>query len=238
MSPVGFTLFFVFVSVVTSVFLSGNPQSFDCGTTNLSEQSLISQGQLVWYNGSTGYFFGNNRFPDHDKDPVIAKFVGGELAWCMSEYETSKEVSEAYGFAFNPVNGMTYVVFSITGNSGSFTTDFRNVVENGWIDDYGIGSTLGAPVSVIAILDSENGDLMDATYLPTRRRFGSTSWSSVEDIQFDSENNLIVKLTAGYLPLRTDKTRMECNGVSPREWTVVLTPDLTEALSTMAVGCY
>jgi len=230
-------LFFVFVSVVSSAFLSGNPGSFSCEDSS-SENDLINAGQLVWYNGSTGFFFGNNRYSDHNKNPIIAKYSVGKLDWCKEDYETSNEVSEAYSFAYNPNNEMIYAVFSITGNSGTMQQDFRSYIVDGWIDDYGIGSTLGAPVSVIGIVDPESGELMDATYLPTRRRFGTTSWSSVEDIQFDSENNLIVTLTAGYLPLRTDKTRMECNGVTPREWTVVLNAELSEAVSTVAVGCY
>eukprot|EP01099_Mayorella_cantabrigiensis_P001196 TRINITY_DN1501_c0_g1_i1.p1 TRINITY_DN1501_c0_g1~~TRINITY_DN1501_c0_g1_i1.p1 ORF type:complete len:249 (-),score=58.36 TRINITY_DN1501_c0_g1_i1:31-747(-) len=230
-------LFLVLLSVVSSTFISGNPKSFSCQDSS-TEKELLSDGHLVWYNGSTGYFFENNRFSDHNKNPVIAKYSAGKLSWCKEDYETSKEVSEAYAFAVNPKNTTIYVVFSITGASGALNQDFRSAVVNGWIDDYGIGSTLGAPVSILALLDAESGELVDATYLPTRRRFGSTSWSSVEDIQFDSEDNLVVRLMAGYLPLRTDKTRMECNGVSPREWTVVLTPDLSRALSTVAVGCY
>ena len=237
MCRIGFSLILVFVSVVTSTFISGNSKTFSCAD-DLSELDLIHQGQLVWYNVSTGYFLGSSRFSDHNKNPVVAKFSGGELSWCKEDYEVSNEVSEAYALAVNPNNNMLYVVFSITGNSGNSQQDFRNIIVNGWIDDYGIGSTLGAPVSVIGILDTQSGELLDATYLPTRRRFGSTSWSTVQDIQFDSENNLVVQLNAGYLPLRTDKTRMECNGVSPREWTVVLTPDLSKALSTLAVGCY
>jgi len=238
MNPLEFSLFFVFVSLTSSVFMTGEAGSFSCDMSSLTELNLIDEGQLVWYNGSTGYFFGGNRFSDHNKDPVIAKFSTGKLSWCYQDYETSNEVSEAYALAYNPENDMLYAVFSITGNSGTTEQDFRDDIINGWIDDYGIGSTLGAPVSVIGILDVETGDLMDATYLPTRRRFGTTSWSTVEDIEFDSENNLIVTLTAGYLPLRPDKTRMECNGVSPREWTVVLNAELSEVSSAVAVGCY
>jgi len=237
MNRLSLTLLFVFISVVTSTFLSGDPGSWSC-EESFSENELVNDGQLVWYNGSTGYFFGHVRSSDHNKNPIIAKFSAGELDWCSEDYETSQEISEAYAFAHNPKNNMIYVVFSITGGSGTIQQDFRRNIVGGWLDDYGIGSSLGAPVSVIGIIDPESGELMDATYLPTRRRFGTTSWSSVEDIEFDSENNLVVTLMAGYLPLRTDKTRMECNGVSPREWTVVLKPDLSEALSAVAVGCY
>jgi hypothetical protein len=67
---------------------------------------------------------------------------------------------------------------------------------------------------------------------------GNSNSLTIENISVNASDNLIIQAQSWFSPRNPDGSRMEQigSGSSPFDYTVEMTPDLTQVLNTAAVG--
>jgi hypothetical protein len=129
----------------------------------------------------------------------------------------------------------SYGHFSSTGTQGEPSSDFRRFATNSWIPSYGHGG--GSKIAIIARINIQTGQPEVATFVKAKLSNGNANSVVVKSLQLSSGNNLLVTANAWYSPLDIHAERMECEGNSPFSWTLQLSHDLSQALSSEATGC-
>jgi len=225
----------------------GLPKPFDC---SMSESQIASTGAVRAHGGakkSLRWYIGevSNRT---SSDPIVAFFQSGKLRWCRTDFESSADTVVGYGLLYDAPS--LYVVFSTRGyNLGTGGNDFRRFTTAGWQTNYGnvlagsrkfdVGS---AKASVLLKLDPQTGDVLAATYLTSKRIFGTTADLIVTKLDHtrqtrNTDEAIIVTARASGAPLRPDGTRMRCTTPGPHEYTLVLDSDLKNVLRASAPNC-
>ncbi|MGD1936737.1 MAG: calcium-binding protein [Cyanophyceae cyanobacterium] len=215
----------------------GGASLADVGGANLlnngdSLGALTSRGNAAVSQGNTTFVAGYAQVSGNNQNPRIARFDNGVRTWLGGDnYESGGADSVARGLLWDGGRDL-YAVFSI---DGAQAPDFRRFSGSGWINSYGNGG--GPSVSVLARLNPNTGAIEQATYLRAELSSGRTNTLRVNNLSFDGSGNVVVNASSFFSPLRADRTRFNCSGSSPFDYTVTLSPDLSSALSASASGC-
>ncbi len=196
--------------------------------------ALISRGVLFVAAGNTHFFIGYRQVSDHNQDPIMAKYVDGQLAWVRTEFETTGDDSRGYGLVWDGSENL-YAVFSVTGTQGPMDADFRRFTTNGWIANYGQGG--GAKAAVILRINQKHGEPESGTFLMGKTNDGKTNSFEVKNISLLNSGNVLIAADSWFSPLQTNQTTFTCEGNSPFDYTLEMRKDLSSAEHASAVGC-
>ncbi|NEP45648.1 MAG: hypothetical protein F6K35_43140 [Okeania sp. SIO2H7] len=157
--------------------------------------------------------------------------------WQRTDYEESNADGRGYGLFWSGTD--LYAVFSIDGTQGTPDQDFRRAssdASTSWLRSYGQGG--GAKVAIIGRIDPVTGDLLDAAYISAVLKDGKTNTLGVTDLSVTANGNLLVRSDARFYPRNVDGSPMLNVGDTPApfDYTVELTPDLKQVISTSAIG--
>ncbi|NEP76501.1 hypothetical protein, partial [Okeania sp. SIO2G5] len=105
-----------------------------------------------------------------------------------------------------------------------------------WIKSYGQGG--GAKVAVVARINLKTGKLQDAAYISAVLKDGKSNTLRVEKLSLSENGNVLIQTASRFYPRNVDGSPMTKTGKTeaPFDYTVEITPDLKEVLSTTAVG--
>ncbi len=194
------------------------------------------------FGGDTVYI-GTNQASSTNQNPVVVRLnANDEQVWCRDDYERTGVDGRGYGL-LRTATGDLYVVFSVDGGSNDFNSnDFNFNAAGGWLSSYGPGG--GAKVAVLTKLNVATGASERATFISAVLNSAvftneNTNTLSVTGLNVNAEGNIVVRATTAAAPRFADKTRMprpDYDG-SIEDYTLVLLPDLSEAVSATAPSC-
>ncbi|NEQ97370.1 MAG: hypothetical protein F6K30_11700 [Cyanothece sp. SIO2G6] len=215
------------------------------GNTNLGaidfadEAAVQSLGGATITIGSQRIYTGYRQVSSSNQDPIIVSFDDQNPAnnWVRTDYEVTGSDSRGYGLFWSGAD--LYGVFSIDGTQGDQQEDFRRVSNDAttnWIRSYGQGG--GARIAVVGRLDLTTGALLDAAYISAVLTDGRTNSLKVADFSVNASGNVLVQTDSRFYPRNVDGSPMLNVGDTPApfDYTVELTPDLNQVISTRAVG--
>ncbi len=189
--------------------------------------------------GSKSYYIGYEQVSSSNQNPILVSYdsQSPSNSWVRRDYEVTGADSRGYGLFWSGTN--LYATFSIDGTQGTPSEDFRRAsgdAVQSWLEGYGSGG--GAKISIVARLDPNTGELLDAAYLSARLSNGNSNSLTIENISVNASGNLIIQAKSWFSPRNPDGSRMEQigSGSSPFDYTVEITSDLTQVLNTAAVG--
>ena len=101
-----------------------------------------------------------------------------------------------------------------------------------------MGQGGGAKIAVVARLDLATGALLDAAYISAVLTNGKTNTLRVADLSVNAGGNVLIHTESRFYPRNVDGSPMTNVGDTPApfDYTVELTPDLDQVVSTSAVG--
>jgi hypothetical protein len=199
-----------------------------------SYDELLSSDVVSVQAGNSTYFIGYQQVSPTNQDPVLAKYVDGELEYFRSDYETTGDDCQGYGLIWDGSSTL-YAVFSVTGSQGEPVQDFRRFAINGWHEIYGQDG--GAKALVVAKINTDTGQPEKATYAMARLSNGDANTLVVKDMQLLNSGHLKLETKAWYSPLKTNKQPFTCQGEAPFDYEITLSADLSYAVSAEAPGC-
>jgi hypothetical protein len=207
---------------------------------NLSSESAVKAlgGQTITVGDKT-FYVGYQQASSNNQNPVIVSFdqTDSSKNWSRTDYEVTGADGRAYGVFWSGSD--LYAIFSVDGTQGTPDQDFRRAsadAQQAWLRSYGSGG--GAKVAVIGRLDPNTGELLDAAYLSAILSNGTSNTLVIEDISVKSNGNLVIQAQSYFAPRNPDGSAMTqtTSGGSPFDYTVEITPDLTQVVATSAVG--
>lgn len=184
--------------------------------------------------GAITYAIGYRQVSALNQDAVLAKFVGNDLIWERSDFETTGDDSRGYALLWDGGQKM-YAVFSVTGTQGEASEDFRRFAQNGWHSSYGQGG--GAKVAVVASINPDDGEPISATFVMSRLQNGNANSLVVNNMELLNNGHLKLYSDAWFSPYKASRMLFNCQGTSPFAYTLVLDADLMMAVSAEAAGC-
>lgn len=184
--------------------------------------------------GNVNYFIGYVQASAVNQDPVLLKYVDGELAWSRADYENTGDDSRGYGIIWDGTQTL-YAVFSATGTQPPIDQSFLRWSDEGWHTSYGQGG--GPRVAVLMKINVADGEPERATYLMSRLSNGDANSLLVKEMSLLNTGNVKLRADAWFSPLKTNKAPFDCEGSSPFDYTLELSGDLSYAISASAVGC-
>jgi len=209
--------------------------SADFTDTDLADESAVAaRGGPAVKIGAASIYIGYETLPPLNKNPVLVSFTDGKQNWVRRDYETSSDESVGYGLLADGEN--LFAVFTSRGVEENINFDFRRFAKKGWLFEYGEGS--GKQIAVIAKINSNNGDVLAATFLSARRSSGETEIAVVKDLRMSGEN-LVVQADVWHSPRRTSGQPMDFypNAENPPfDYEIEFTPDLRTAVRAEAPG--
>lgn len=219
--------------------------SFSIFNTNFSavdtsdEDAVASQGGAAIAIGSQRIYTGYRQVSQVNQDPILISFdsENSKNNWVRTDVEVSNSDSRGYGLYSSGKD--LYAVFSVDGTQGEPEDDFRRGSSDAvtpWLQSYGKGG--GAKVAVIARFNPKNGTLLDAAYISAVLKDGKSNTLRIDNVRMNESGNLLVETAARFYPRNVDGTPMTKTGKTPApfDYTVELTPDLKEVISTNAIG--
>lgn len=184
--------------------------------------------------GNVTYFIGYVQASANNQDPVLLKYVDGELAWSRADYENTGDDSRGYGIIWDGTQTL-YAVFSATGTQPPIDQSFLRWSDEGWHTSYGQGG--GPRVAVLMKINVADGEPERATYLMSRLSNGDANSLLIKEMSLLNTGNVKLRADAWFSPLKTNKAPFNCEGSSPFDYTLELSGDLSYAISASAVGC-
>jgi hypothetical protein len=204
-----------------------------------SEAEASSYGGSTITVGSRTFYIGYRQVSSINQNPILVSFdsQNSNNDWVRTDYEITGADSRGYGLFWSGRD--LYAVFSIDGAQGSASEDFRRASQDAsqsWLRSYGSGG--GAKISVLARIDPATGALLDAVHLSALLSNGNSNSLVVDDIGLNSNGNLVVQAQSWFSPRNPNGSRMTQvdSGSSPFNYTLEITPDLTQVVSTSADG--
>ena len=215
----------------TPDFLADSGDSQLLGSSD-SLADLTTRGNAMVQEGNVAFVIGYTQNSAINQNPQVARFDSGVQTWYSSDaYESGGADSQAVAVLWDKADAL-YVAFTIDGEQADSLSRFTS---GGWIDGYGTGG--GAKVSVLTKIDVNSGAITAGTYIRAESGSGETNTLEVKDLAFDNNGDIVVMADSFSFPLKADKSRFTCTTGSPYDYTLVLSPDLTTAVSAMATGC-
>lgn len=204
-----------------------------------SEAEIAATGAARITFGTQTVYIGTNQVSSINQNPIVASFdsANPDNNWIRTDYEVTGADGRGLGIAWDGNN--LYAVFTVDGTQGTKSEDFRRAAddaEQAWLRSYGSGG--GAKVSVLGRIDPTNGELLDAAYLSAILSSGNSNTLTVEDIDLNSNGNLVVSAQSFFSPRRPDGSALTQTtpGSSPFAYTVEISPDLKRVIATSAPG--
>ena len=204
-----------------------------------SEAAIAATGAARITIGTQTIYIGTQQASANNQNPIIALFDSANPAnnWIVDSYETTGADGRGQGLAWDGEN--LYAVFTVDGTQGNPTEDFRrasNDAQQAWLRTYGQGG--GAKVSVLGRIDPSSGELLDAAYLSAILSNGNSNTLTINSIAINASGNLVVSAESYFSPRRPNGSAMTQvgSGGSPFAYTLEITSDLKQVVSTAAVG--
>lgn len=225
--------------------MPGTAASFVNSGVSFSNVNLSQEAQVQNLGGSSitvgprTYYIGYEQVGKTNQNPILVSYDSQNPAgnWVKRNYEVTGADSRGYGLFWSGTN--LYGTFSIDGTQGDASEDFRRVsgdAVQSWLRGYGSGG--GAKISIIARIDPNTGDLLDAAYLSARLNDGNSNSLVIDNVSVNTSGNLVIQARSWFSPRNPDGSPMTQtgSGSSPFDYTVEITPDLTQVISTAANG--
>jgi hypothetical protein len=204
-----------------------------------SEQAIAATGAPSITIGTQTIYIGTWQKTSINQDPIIASFDSANSAnnWVRTDYEMTGADGRGYGLFWDGDD--LYSVFSTDGTQGSSSEDFRRAAadaQQSWLRSYGQGG--GAKIAVVAKIDELTGEMTDAAFLSAVLSNGDSNSLVVNDLSVNSTGNLEVSANSWFNPRNPNGSKMTKVGSegSPFDYTVEIVPDLSQVVSTSAVG--
>lgn len=189
--------------------------------------------------GSQTIYTGTQQVTSINQNPIVRSFDSENPAnnWTRTDYEVTGSDGRAQGLFWS--GNDLYGVFTVDGTQGEPSQDFRRAAgdaQQSWLRSYGQGG--GGKIAVLGRLDLATGELLDAAHLSAILSNGNSNSFTVDDILLNSSGNLVVRATIAFAPRNPDGSRMHqiVSGSSPFDYTLEITPDLKQVISTSAPG--
>lgn len=210
---------------------------FDASAT---EAEIAATGAARITFGTQTVYIGTNQVTSINQNPIVASFDSANPAnnWIRTDYEVTGTDGRGLGIAWDGTS--LYGVFTVDGTQGTPAEDFRraaNDAQQQWLRSYGAGG--GAAVSVLGRIDPRTGELLDAAYLSAVLNNGNSNTLRVTDLAVNAGGNLVVSAQSFFSPRRPDGTALTPPnpvGSSPFAYTIEITPDLKQVVSTASPG--
>ncbi|MEM1169130.1 MAG: DUF4347 domain-containing protein [Cyanobacteria bacterium P01_H01_bin.35] len=209
-------------------------------TPSDTEAEIAAKGGPSIEIGTQTIYIGTWQKSGNNQDPIIASFDDTNPAnnWVRTDYERTGADGRGRGLFWDGDD--LYAVFSTDGTQGSPSQDFRRAASDAtqsWLRSYGQGG--GAKVSVVARIDELTGEMTDAAFFSAVLNSGNSNTLTVTDLSINSDDNLVVEAGAFFGPRNPDGSRMtqvDTSVSTPFDYTVEITQNLEEVISTAAVG--
>ena len=203
--------------------------------TPQSDESSIKASNAVSVSfGDTTIYIGTYQRTSVDQDVIIASYTNGVLDWMKADYETSGPDSRGLGLVWDGADAL-YAVMTIDGGVPLSGNGFERFTQGGWLPNYGSGG--GAAVSVVLKLNPLSGLAETGTYI-TAKTPDAGQTNSLRPTGISLVNDSVVfEGDSFFSPLDEDRDVMSCVGGSPFDYRAVFASDLSEALSSEAIGC-
>ncbi len=189
--------------------------------------------------GSQTIYTGTQQVTAINQNPIVRSFDSANPAnnWTRTDYEVTGSDGRAQGLFWSGRD--LYGVFTVDGTQGDPSQDFRRAAgdaQQSWLRSYGQGG--GGKIAVVGRLDPATGELLDAAHLSAVLTSGNSNSFTVDDILLNSSGNLVIRATIAFAPRNPDGSRMYqvTPGSSPFDYTLEITPDLKQVVSTNAPG--
>ncbi|MEB3357036.1 MAG: hypothetical protein VKK04_09935 [Synechococcales bacterium] len=215
-------------------------QGLNFSGANLADEAAVRAiGSPTITVGDRTVYIGYRQVSSTNQNPIVVSFNSKDPSqnWSRTDYEVTGADSRGYGLFWSGTD--LYGVFSIDGAQGQSSEDFRRASGNAtqsWLRSYGSGG--GPKIAVIARLDLETGNLLDAAHLSALLSSGKSNSLVIEALEVNASGNLVIRAQSYFSPRRPDGKAMTqiSSGSSPFDYTVEITPDLKRVVSTAAVG--
>ncbi|MEO1095256.1 MAG: PEP-CTERM sorting domain-containing protein [Cyanobacteria bacterium J06638_28] len=201
---------------------------------NTSETSLLALGAASISFGSTNIYIGTNQVSGNNQNPIVTSFTNGVRDWVQS-YDDSPIDGRGIGLLWDEDSSNLYGVFTADGGSNGADT-FGQATQGGWLAGYGPGS--GAKASVLLKLDPTTGDAEAGTFIRAQLSSGNTNTVNPTGLDY-VDDQVVFFGDSFFTPLDTDGQPLENrdpDAGSPFPYRVVLTPDLSDAISAESIG--
>lgn len=208
----------------------GRAIAFSCRD---SEATIRERGATFVRVDRARIYIGYQQVSSTNKNPIMARFDGGQQTWCRASYEVTNDDSTGYGLLWDG-EGVMYAVFSSTGTQGEVSQDFRRFATRGWLSSYGSGG--GAKAAVLARVNPATGNVSSATFLTAVLRDGRSNSLNVRALSWTG-TRLVVTADAWFSPRRANTQPMTCSGSSPFSYQLRFTPNLSTVGSASASRC-
>jgi hypothetical protein len=209
-------------------------------TPNTDEATIAASNAQRLTLGSQTIYIGFWQESGNNQDPIIASFdsENPDNNWVRTDYESTGADGRGLGLFWDGTS--LYGVFSTDGTQGTPSEDWRRAsgdATQNWLRSYGAGG--GAKVGVLGRIDPATGNLVDAAYLSAVLSSGNSNTLTVTDISSNEAGNLVVSAESFFSPRNPNgsaMTQVDTSLSSPFDYTIEITPDLGQVVSTSAVG--
>ncbi|MEM6430742.1 MAG: hypothetical protein AAF708_15995 [Deinococcota bacterium] len=203
-------------------------------TPSSSAAEIIASGATSVNLGDDAIYVGTWQRTTNDQDPLVASIntTTNTINWLRNDYENVPPDGRGNGVLVT-ATGELYVAFSVDG--GSNTYNFA--AANGWLTSYGMGG--GPKVGVLVQLDPTNGAPLQGTFITAVLSNGNTNSLTINALNVDASGNIVVSADTAAAPRYEDTSRMPCPAYdgNVEDYTLVLSPNLSTALSATAPSC-
>ncbi len=208
-------------------------------TPSDSQSAIASRGAARIKIGTQTIYIGTQQVSSINQNPIIRSFDSSNPAnnWTRTNYEVTGADGRGYGLFWDGKN--LYGVFSVDGNQGTASQDFRRVATNAtqsWLRSYGSGG--GAKIGVLARINPATGAMTSAVHLSSVLSNGRSNSLAIRNLSVNSAGNLVVQSNAWWAPRRANGSAMTQTGIggSPFDYRLELTRDLKTVVKASAVG--
>jgi len=218
------------------VDISTDVVKFDASATAADLIALDAPSVSI---GTQTIYIGTNQVSGNNQDPIIISVDSANPAnnWVRTDYEVTGTDGRGTGLAWTGTD--LYAFFTVDGTQGSPAEDFRRAADDAdqaWLRSYGQGG--GAKVSVIGRIDPATGELLDAAYLSAVLENGNSNTLTITGLTVNASGNLVISADSFFSPRSPDGSPLTQvgTGSSPFAYTIEITPDLKQVVSTSADG--
>ena len=206
---------------------------------NSTEAEIIASGAQNITIGTQTIYIGTEQVTSINQNPIIRSFDSANPSnnWTRRDLETSGTDGRGLGLLWTG-SGL-YGVFSVDGTQTD-GQDFRRATgdaKQAWLKSFGSGQ---GKIAVLGQIDLSTGALLNAAHLSAVNSDGRTNSLFVTDAAVNAAGNIVVQAQSFFSPRQPDgsaKTKNAGNTEgSPFDYTVEITSDLSEVISTFAPG--
>ena len=204
-----------------------------------TEAEIIASGAQKIAIGTQTIYIGTEQITSNNQNPIIRSFdpLNPSNNWTRRDLETSGTDGRGLGLFWT--GSALYGVFSVDGTQTD-GQDFRRATDEAkqdWLKSFGTGQ---GKIAVIGQLDPNTGELIAAAHLSAVKSDGTTNSLFVTGASINESGNIVVEAQSYFSPRQPDGSAMTKNPGnnegSPFGYTIEITSDLSEVVSTSAPG--